>query len=98
MNLLKEAFIEGYKQRAEGSDLIFDNASRMYAISLFDKYQAEQLTLTDVVNCNFDESKQLEEEFEINHLINDTYQVVGKDSSTVWKQGTMEECNDWVML
>ena len=49
MNLLKEAFIEGYKQRAEGSDLIFDNASRMYAISLFDKYQAEQLTLTDVV-------------------------------------------------
>tara|TARA_R110000787_G_C13230145_1_gene427151 strand:- start:47 stop:334 length:288 start_codon:yes stop_codon:yes gene_type:complete len=58
----------------------------------------EQLTLTDVVNCNCDESKQLEEEFEINHLINDTYQVVGKDSSTVWKQGTMEECNDWVML
>ena len=50
MNLLKEAFIEGYKQRAEGSDLIFDNASRMYAISLFDKYQAEQLTLTDVVD------------------------------------------------
>ena len=50
MNLLKEAFIEGYKQRAEGSDLIFDNASRMYAISLFDKYQAEQLTLTDVVH------------------------------------------------
>lgn len=58
----------------------------------------KQLTLTDVVNCNCDESKQLEEEFEINHLINDTYQVVGKDSSTVWKQGTMEECNDWVML
>ena len=58
----------------------------------------EALILTDVVNCNCDESKQLEEEFEINHLINDTYQVVGKDSSTVWKQGTMEECNDWVML
>lgn len=62
------------------------------------KKEDELLTLTDVVNCNFDESKQLEEEFEINHLINDTYQVVGKDSSTVWKQGTMEECNDWVML
>ena len=60
--------------------------------------EIKQLTLTDVVNCNCDESKQLEEEFEINHLINDTYQVVGKDSSTVWKQGTMEECNDWVML
>lgn len=60
--------------------------------------EAKQLTLTDVVNCNCDESKQLEEGFEINHLINDTYQVVGKDSSTVWKQGTMEECNDWVIL
>ena len=58
----------------------------------------EQLTLTDVVNCNCDESKQLEEEFEIKHLINDTYQVVGKESNTVWKQGTIEECNDWVML
>ena len=62
------------------------------------KARSKALTLTDVVNCNCDESKQLEEEFEINHLINDTYQVVGKDSSTVWKQGTMEECNDWVML
>ena len=28
-------FIEGYKQRAEKSDLIFDNTSRMYAIHLF---------------------------------------------------------------
>ena len=61
-------------------------------------YHREQLTLTEVVNCNCDESKQLEEEFEIKHLINDTYQVVGKESNTVWKQGTMEECNDWVML
>lgn len=45
MELLKEAFIEGYKQRAESSDLIFDNASRMYAISLFDKWKSEQLLL-----------------------------------------------------
>jgi len=45
-----------------------------------------------------DESKQLEEEFEIHHLINDTYQVVGKDSNTVWKQGTLEDCNEFVML
>tara|TARA_R110000803_G_scaffold42141_3_gene90504 strand:+ start:454 stop:747 length:294 start_codon:yes stop_codon:yes gene_type:complete len=67
-------------------------------VNRFLKDYKKQLTLTDVVNCNCDESKQLEEEFEINHLINDTYQVVGKDSSTVWKQGTMEECNDWVML
>lgn len=36
---LKEAFIEGYKQRAEKSDLIFDNASRMYAIHLFEKFK-----------------------------------------------------------
>ncbi len=32
---MMESFIEGYKQRAEKSDLIFDNASRMYAIALF---------------------------------------------------------------
>ena len=37
--LPQEVFIEGYKQRAEESDLIFDNASRMYAISLFDKWK-----------------------------------------------------------
>lgn len=63
-----------------------------------DYAKTKQLTLTDVVNCNCDEGKQLEEGFEIKHLINDTYQVVGKDSNTVWKQGTMEECNEWVML
>jgi hypothetical protein len=34
-----EFFIEGYKQRAEKSDLIFDNASRMYAIALFEKFK-----------------------------------------------------------
>jgi hypothetical protein len=36
---LMESFIEGYKQRAEKSDLIFDNASRMYAIALFEQYR-----------------------------------------------------------
>ena len=36
---MKEAFIEGYKQRAEKSDLIFDNASRMYAIALFKQFK-----------------------------------------------------------
>ena len=58
----------------------------------------QKLTLTDVVKCNCDESKQLEEEFEIHHLINDTYQVIGKDSNTVWKQGTLEDCNEFVVL
>lgn len=56
------------------------------------------LTIPVVVNCNCDESDQWKEVFEINHLINDTYQVVGKGSDIVWKQGTMEECNDFVML
>lgn len=49
MYLLREAFIEGYKQRAESSNLIFDNTSRMYAISLFDKWKSEQLLLQNVV-------------------------------------------------
>ena len=34
-----EFFIEGYRQRAIGSNLIFDNASRMYAISLFEQFK-----------------------------------------------------------
>jgi len=38
IEIIKEAFIEGYKQRAESSNLIFDNVSRMYAISLFDEW------------------------------------------------------------
>ena len=34
-----EFFIEGYRQRAIASNLIFDNASRMYAISLFEQFK-----------------------------------------------------------
>lgn len=49
MDWIKEAFIEGYKQRAEASDLIFDNASRMYAITLFDKWKSKQLSIHGVV-------------------------------------------------
>ena len=93
--LLKKSFDAGY------------DTSVMYNCGFGDAYEdfesfykneIEQLTLTDVGYCNCDESKQLEEDFEIKHLINDTYQVVGKESNTIWKQGTMDECNDWVML
>jgi len=65
---------------------------------LIEQAKTKQLILSGVVKCNCDESEQLEEEFEIHHLINDTYQVVGKDSNTVWKQGTLEDCNEFVML
>jgi hypothetical protein len=60
MDLIKEAFIEGYKQRAEGSDLIFDNTSRMHAITLFNKWQKEQLNLSSVVSSfTFEEVENL---------------------------------------
>jgi hypothetical protein len=59
MDLLKEAFIEGYKQRAESSDLIFGNASRMYAISLFDKWKSEQLILSGVSTRTFAENQEV---------------------------------------
>ena len=39
--LLKKAFIEGYKQRAEASDLIFDESSKLYAENLFEQYYTE---------------------------------------------------------
>jgi hypothetical protein len=32
-----ECFIEGYKQRAEGSNLVFDDISKTYATDLFNK-------------------------------------------------------------
>jgi hypothetical protein len=32
-----KCFIEGYKQRAEASNLIFDDASKMYATALFNE-------------------------------------------------------------
>ena len=38
IEIIKEAFIEGYKQRAESSNLVFDNTSRMYAIALFEEW------------------------------------------------------------
>ena len=34
-----EFFIEGYKQRAELSNLIFDSDSRMFAIALFKQFK-----------------------------------------------------------
>jgi hypothetical protein len=37
--LQMESFIEGYKQRAELGDAIFDNTSRMFAIDLFKKFK-----------------------------------------------------------
>jgi len=37
-----ECFIEGYKKRAESSNLIFDNASRMYATALFNETFKQQ--------------------------------------------------------
>ena len=36
-----EAFIEGYKQRAEASNLIFDEYSRIYAVDLFEQLKKE---------------------------------------------------------
>ena len=67
-------------------------------LQVWNECEQEQLRLHNVSNCNCDKENQPEEEYDIQHLINDTYQVVGKETGTVWKQGTMEECNDWVML
>jgi len=60
--------------------------------------EIKQLTLTSVVKCNCDKDITEDLYYDVVHLINDTYQVVGRQTQTVWKQGTMEECNDWVQL
>ena len=92
---LREQFIEETKSKLWAEDINED-------VGFSDKYvewlETKQLILSGVVKCNCYESEQLEEEFEIHHLINDTYQVIGKDSNTVWKQGTLEDCNEFVML
>lgn len=46
--ILKKAFIEGYKQRAEGSDLIFDETSKMYAEHIFEKWAEKQLLSSNI--------------------------------------------------
>lgn len=47
--------------------------------------------------CNCDKQEQDLTGYDIKHLKNDIYQVVSKDGGTVWKQGTLEELNDYVM-
>ena len=43
IGLLKRAFIEGYKQRAEGSALVFDENSEIYAEHIFEEWIKESL-------------------------------------------------------
>lgn len=68
-------------------------------------YNLSLQTLTDELKDDIvemieeiDQNKEDEESYRIENLINDTYQVIGETSGTVWKQGTLEECNEWVML
>ena len=87
-----------YKDNATENYITTPISVLRYITELEKNNEAKQLNLSGVVKCNCDESEQLEEEFEIHHLINDTYQVIGKDSNTVWKQGTLDDCNEFVML
>ena len=65
---------------------------------ILQEYADQQLRLYGVVNCNCDKDSAEDLDYDVVHLINNTYQVVGRQTQTVWKQGTMEECNDWVQL
>ena len=47
-NLMKKAFIEGYKQRAESGSYIFDDISRLYAVKLFNKWYKKQCDINGV--------------------------------------------------
>jgi hypothetical protein len=63
------------------------------------EYKAEQLTLTDVSKCNCDGNDDVfEEQYVLQHLINNTWQVVGEKTNTVWKQGEKEDCIKWMDL
>lgn len=90
---MKEQIIKIIESKAQGKYHLEIDESDLEIIA------NEILDLFSVSNCNCDEDKQLDEEsYKIEHLVNDTYQVIGETSGTVWKQGTLEECNEWVML
>ena len=52
MDLEREAFIEGYKQRAAESNLIFDNTSQLHAMQLFKIWKAKKLEMCDTIRQN----------------------------------------------
>ena len=81
MDLIKEAFIEGYKQRAEASNLIFDNASRMYAIHLFDKWKAKQLMLGGVASSS---------DLIVVELSDDELKIITIAELEQWKQSAID--------
>ena len=63
------------------------------------EWKNEQLTLTDVSKCNCDGNDDVfEEQYVLQHLINNTWQVVGEKTNTVWKQGKKEDCIKWMDL
>ena len=90
---------EQYLKRIENKRL---NSKPLYSrkemIDFAEKY-AKQLTLTDVGKCNCDGNDDVfEEQYVLQHLINNTWQVVGEKTNTVWKQGEKEDCIKWMDL
>ncbi len=53
--LMRLAFIEGYKQRALSGGKIFDETSKAYADALFDKWidKGQKLPIQDVIQSDF---------------------------------------------
>lgn len=56
------------------------------------------LDLIDMLDSDFDFDASREQDYDICHLINDTYQVTGRRTGTVFLQGSFSECNEWVSL
>tara|TARA_R110000764_G_C10799153_1_gene358717 strand:+ start:96 stop:389 length:294 start_codon:yes stop_codon:yes gene_type:complete len=67
--------------------------------NIYVKWLEAKLTLTDVSKCNCDGNDDVfEEQYVLQHLINNTWQVVGEKTNTVWKQGKKEDCIKWMDL
>ena len=91
-----EDFIELIEQNR--FDKISKNGMTLIA-ERFRELQSKQLTLTDVSKCNCDGNDDVfEEQYVLQHLINNTWQVVGEKTNTVWKQGKKEDCIKWMDL
>jgi calcineurin-like phosphoesterase len=78
------------------NDFIITNENEAMIFKLsYEK--AFSLNGVGISNCD-NGNEFFEEQYILTHLINDTWQVVGEKTKTVWKQGTKEDCQKWLDL
>jgi hypothetical protein len=95
MNKEEQEIIESTKEFAKAHNIHYDQMTENMILNAM----TEQLLLHNVSKCNCDGNDDVfEEQYVLQHLINNTWQVVGEKTNTVWKQGKKEDCIKWMDL